>query len=275
MDVTQVGEYPHRQLLGLDDALRPGLVVAAGLQDALEVHAPLEPAHRVDRRLVDAVRPAAAAEDEHRRLALGQREGLEAQVAIPPQDVAADRVPGHLEVVLAAEVGARLGERQMHLVGHPRQPAVGQPRDAVLLLEQQRAAQHPGGQRHRSAHVAAGAEHGIRALGRHHPQRLEQADHVGQHRTRPAPPGAARESPGHDGAQAEPALGHGLGLEPAAAAHEHHLGARPQAHQLLGHGDARIDVPSGPAAGDHDLHDASLKRWRASASRSSFPADTR
>src|SRR4029077_16671067 len=76
--------------------------------------------------------------------------------------------------------------------------------------------------------------------------------------------------------QAEARLGHGLELEPAPAAHEHHFHLRVVDAQLLGHGDAGEHVAPGAAAGDQDLHAAALdQRCFTSASSSPFMALTR
>jgi hypothetical protein len=123
-----------------------------------------------------------------------------------------------------------------------------------LFLKEQRAAGEPRRQRDRGADVAAGAQHHVRTLDRHQHQRLDQADDVDQRRPWPAPWGAPREATGGDEAQPEAGLGNRLRLEAALATHEHHLIGGPDAAQLLGHRDAGIDVPAGPAARDHDLH---------------------
>ena len=141
MDAGQERQHARRKVLRLDRALRPLEVLAPGLEDELDIDPSGESAHRLERCLVDAVGPAAAAEDEHGRAAGGEPELLDRRAPIAAQDVLAHRVAAHLEVVAAREVGARLDEREMDLASDAGEPAIGAPGDAVLLLEYERSAE--------------------------------------------------------------------------------------------------------------------------------------
>src|SRR5262249_8759559 len=86
-------------------------------------------------------------------------------------------------------------------------------------------------------------------------------------------PRAPREAPGQHVTDAEPGLGHGLGLEPALRAHEHDLERRADALDLLRDRDAGIHVAAGAAPGDQHLHAASRDQ-RCLASASPEPCTT-
>src|SRR6185436_12851070 len=139
-----------------------------------------------------------------------------------------------------------------------------------------RDAEQLRGHRDRAAHVAAGAQHGLGPLARHDPEGLHEPERVDERGPRPAPRPPSREARRGERPQPKTRLGHGLGLEPALAAHEHDVDAGMVVAQLLGHGDAGEHVAPGAAPRDQDLQaPARDQRWRTSASSSPFMALTR
>ena len=179
-------------------------------------------------------------------------------------------------MILAHEIGARLDERQVHLVGHAGQPTVRQAGDAVLLLDQQRPPPDPRGQRHGRADVSAGAEHDVGPLAAHEPDGLQESHRHRHRRCRPSPPGVTWESASQDVTDLESRLRHGDGLEAAAAADEQDVGVLAHAPQLLGDRDPGEHVAPRASAGDHDLHATSrVQRRRSSDSRTMLTELTR
>ena len=242
------------------------MVVAARLEDGLDVEPALQAPQRIERRVVDALGAEAAAEDEHRGFARSEPELAQRLLTVAREQVRPHGIARDPEVIAAREVAARLEERKVHLGRDTGEPAIGEPGDAVLLLDQQRPPREARGQRERAAHVAARAEHRARTFGDEDEQRLEEAGDVDERGPRPAPPAAPREPGREQEADREARLRDRGRLDAAPAPDEHHLDVGADAMQFLGHGDAREHVAAGAAARDQDLHAGLRQRCLVNAS---------
>jgi hypothetical protein len=158
-------------------------------------------------------------------------------------DLRAQRQAGDLG---ARQAGAGEGDRDGG--GTPGTEPVGQPGAGVLLVHDHRDGAGAGGQVGGGGHVAAEADHHLRAdLVDGVPGGLHGgAQQAGQ--PEPVGGGAARQRHlGHQ-QQLDPPLGHQPGLQPFRGAEGDHAQVGVAAPQLLGDGEQRVDVTGRPAA---------------------------
>ena len=139
-----------------------------------------------------------------------------------------------------------------------RQPAIGEARRCVLLVDHQRDALEPRGQATRPGREAAHAEHHRRPHAAEHRQRVEQAAREQQRRHQQLRDALAAQARDAHELDREAGLGHALRLEGVRRAHPGDRMA--QFLQTRGDGQRGEDVTAGTAGHDEDVHDG--RPWR-------------